>query len=430
MDRTRAGNASLLLAGTPILTAVFSALAGHERLSGRVWLGVCGAVLGMVLIVASGGGEMGFGGETLSGDLILIGASVAWSLYTVGARNMIDEYGPTPVTAWTLSIGSLGLVLLGIPELARLDWGAVPAAAWGGVVYAGALGIGLAYLIWNTAVHRIGNTRTATYSNLVPAVALLVAWASLGEQPHAFQIVGAGVIIGGISLARTSSGPSVGAGGAAACDQGVRRGRRARHAGADSWARGGKAGGGEVRRGAVVARHPGVRACPRADPPLPGGAEAAHRVPAPARAGSRADPLPQGVQRGRARGAGRGDRARLRDRRRLADRGGRGAEPGGADADTLDRSAGIRRPARHRPHLLPQAVLRGAGRRGRGPVRPAAGGAAAERQGGHRAVRADAPGAPRGRARPGGCAGRADPVLPRGADRRARARPADGEAAA
>ncbi len=210
MDRTRAGNASLLLAGTPILTAVFSALAGHERLSGRVWLGVCGAVLGMVLIVASGGGEMGFGGETLSGDLILIGASVAWSLYTVGARNMIDEYGPTPVTAWTLSIGSLGLVLLGIPELARLDWGAVPAAAWGGVVYAGALGIGLAYLIWNTAVHRIGNTRTATYSNLVPAVALLVAWASLGEQPHAFQIVGAGVIIGGISLARTSSGPSVG----------------------------------------------------------------------------------------------------------------------------------------------------------------------------------------------------------------------------
>jgi len=210
IDRTRAGNASLLLAGTPIMTALFSAWAGHERPGGRVWLGVCGAVLGMVLIVASGGGEMGFGGDTLSGDLILIGASVAWSLYTVGARDMIAEYGPTAVTAWTLCIGSLGLVLLGMPELVRIDWGAVSAAAWGGVVYAGALGIGLAYLIWNTAVHRIGNTRTATYSNLVPAVALLVAWAWLGEQPQALQIVGAVVIIGGISLARSSGEPSAG----------------------------------------------------------------------------------------------------------------------------------------------------------------------------------------------------------------------------
>lgn len=210
MARTRAGNASLLLAGTPIMTAVFSAWAGHERPSARVWVGVCGAVLGMVLIVASGGGEMGFGGETLSGDLILIAASVAWSLYTVGARDVIEEYGPTPVTAWTLCIGSLGLVLLGAPDLARLDWSAVPLSAWGAVVYAGALGIGLAYLIWNTAVHRIGNTRTATYSNLVPAVALLVAWAWLGERPHVFQVVGAAVIIGGISLARSARTPSAG----------------------------------------------------------------------------------------------------------------------------------------------------------------------------------------------------------------------------
>ena len=72
MARTRAGNASLLLAGTPVMTALFSAWAGHERLGPRVWLGVGGAVVGMALIVASGGGEMGFGGETLAGDLIMV----------------------------------------------------------------------------------------------------------------------------------------------------------------------------------------------------------------------------------------------------------------------------------------------------------------------------------------------------------------------
>src|SRR5690606_41076590 len=65
-------------AGTPVMTALFSAWAGHERLGPRVWLGVGGAVVGMALIVASGGGEMGFGGETLAGDLIMVAASLAW----------------------------------------------------------------------------------------------------------------------------------------------------------------------------------------------------------------------------------------------------------------------------------------------------------------------------------------------------------------
>src|SRR5690606_16044799 len=152
MARTRAGNASLLLAGTPVMTALFSARAGHERLRPRVWRGVGGAVVGMALIVASGGGEMGFGGDTLAGDLIMVAASLAWSIYTVGARGMIAEYGPIPVTAWTLWIGSLGLLLLGLPSLAQLDWAAVSAPVWAAVAYAGALGIGLAYLIWNTAV--------------------------------------------------------------------------------------------------------------------------------------------------------------------------------------------------------------------------------------------------------------------------------------
>ena len=66
----------------------------------------------------------------------------------------------------------------------------------------GALSIGVAYLIWYYGVGIIGNTRTATYSNLVPVVALAAAWLHLGEVPSAGQIAGAGVILAGISLAQ------------------------------------------------------------------------------------------------------------------------------------------------------------------------------------------------------------------------------------
>jgi drug/metabolite transporter (DMT)-like permease len=49
----------------------------------------------------------------------------------------------------------------------------------------------------------LGATRSAVYTNLQPIVALLVAWAFLGEIPTTFQGIGAVTIIAGVFLTRT-----------------------------------------------------------------------------------------------------------------------------------------------------------------------------------------------------------------------------------
>ncbi len=201
IDRTLAGNASVLLAITPVLTALLSSLLGHERLPLRVWVGVFATVAGIALVVGSGR-TIRMGGETLFGDTLMIGAAAAWSLYTVGARDLIRRYGALSVTAWTLWVGTPGLVLLGIPDLLRTDLAGLPPGAWAAVAYAGALGIGVAYLLWYFGVRHLGNTRTATAVNLVPVVALAVAWLWLGEVPTVRQVTGAAIIILGVSLAR------------------------------------------------------------------------------------------------------------------------------------------------------------------------------------------------------------------------------------
>jgi drug/metabolite transporter (DMT)-like permease len=76
--------------------------------------------------------------------------------------------------------------------------------AWIGVVYAGLMAIGVAYVLWNRGVRRIGSSRTAAYQNLVPVVALLTAWLWLGEMPTILQIGGAAVVLGGLTLARVA----------------------------------------------------------------------------------------------------------------------------------------------------------------------------------------------------------------------------------
>lgn len=202
MDATLAGNAAILLATTPVWTTILSTALGHERPPGRVWLGVAATLAGMVLVVLGGERSVEVGGETVVGDLMMVGSSVIWSIYTVGGRRLTQRYGSLRVTGWTLWVGTLGLVPLGIPFLRHTRLETVSFLEWGSVLYAGVFGIGLAYALWYRGVRQLGSSRTAVYSNLVPVVALAVAWVWLGERPSLLQLLGAVAVIGGLTLAR------------------------------------------------------------------------------------------------------------------------------------------------------------------------------------------------------------------------------------
>lgn len=202
---TRAGTASVLLASTPILTAVLSAGLGHENLDRQVWLGLVSTVAGIGLVVY-GGADAGVGEHTLRGDLLMIGAALAWAVYTVGSRDLVRRYGAVAPTAWTLWSGTVVLVAIGTPAVLSTGLRTLSSGTWLAIVYAGALSIGLAYVIWYYGIQRIGSTRTAVYANLVTVMALAVAWVWLGEIPRWTQLVGAAVIIGGVTLARRVRG--------------------------------------------------------------------------------------------------------------------------------------------------------------------------------------------------------------------------------
>jgi drug/metabolite transporter (DMT)-like permease len=204
LDLTRAGNASVVMALTPLFIALLSWRVGHEQPGRMTWIGGLCSVVGVALVSRS---ALALDGSAaLLGDLILVGAGMTWACYTVGSRPLIERYGSVQTTAWTMWAGTIPLVLFGIPSLLVQPWGAVGAAAWGGLFFSAFLSIGLAYLIWYRGVERLGNTRTSIYSNLTPAVALVVAAVWLGEQLTVFSVVGAAMTIGGVMLVRRDKG--------------------------------------------------------------------------------------------------------------------------------------------------------------------------------------------------------------------------------
>ena len=109
----------------------------------------------------------------------------------------MDVYGPMKATTIMMTSGTPFLLVICSPALMTQDWSRVRSVAWAGLVYSGLFAIALAYFIWSYGVRKIGSTRTAIYSNITPIVALLVAWAALGETPTPGQLVGAAVILFG-----------------------------------------------------------------------------------------------------------------------------------------------------------------------------------------------------------------------------------------
>jgi drug/metabolite transporter (DMT)-like permease len=206
--RTTASSVSLLFGSTPVVVGLLSHAAGHERIGARQAAGVLLAFLGVALIVRMGaaGPRSPAGAEEESamlGNLLIVGAVVCWSLYTILARGMLQRYSPLRVTALSLSLGTVMLVPPSLPSFLRQRWSEVSGLAWAGLAYSFLFALVVAYVIWYRSVKKVGNVRTAVYSNLVPVFGTLFGVWLLGERLSGGLWLGATCVLAGILMTRS-----------------------------------------------------------------------------------------------------------------------------------------------------------------------------------------------------------------------------------
>ncbi len=200
--RTTTANASLLMATVPIFVALFSVLLHLEQVTPRRWAGILLSFAGIAMVTMGSGQQIQFGSWHLAGDLLVLGGAATWAIYTVMSKPLLARYSPLHLTAVSMVPGTAALTLLGMPAMWTQRWSAIEPAAWVGLIYSAVFSLALAYLIWFTGVQRVGNARTAVYSNGTPVVASLLAWAVLREPFGALQAMGGVVILIGLVLAQ------------------------------------------------------------------------------------------------------------------------------------------------------------------------------------------------------------------------------------
>ena len=200
--RTSVANGSLIVGISPIVIALLSAMAGHERIKPIRWVGVFTALAGLYLIVGRG---VELSGQTLRGDALMIAAVVCWAVYSVASQPILRRHSALTVIGITFSLGAAMYVVAMLPILVDVDWRAISARSWGLMLASALLALNLAYFIWYTGLKKLGGSRTSVYSYLTPVVAMAVAAIWLAEPVSANQLAGAGAVLTGLLITRFGS---------------------------------------------------------------------------------------------------------------------------------------------------------------------------------------------------------------------------------
>lgn len=202
VNNTAAGTAALIMASSPVWTAVVGASFRTEMLRPLAWLGLAGSLVGTSIVVIGGTAQIGLGPGTIFGNLLMLGAALFWGMYTAFNRPVLRTLDPISMSFFSLLFGLPVLILIGIPYFHTVTWSEVDLWVWFAILYSGGLSTGLAIALWNSAIRAVGASHTAAYNNLVPFAALLASYLILGEPITWVQVAGGAMIVGGLVLMR------------------------------------------------------------------------------------------------------------------------------------------------------------------------------------------------------------------------------------
>ena len=180
---------ALLLFGAVQTTMIGHGLWIGERLRSLQIVGLMLAIAGLVGLLLPG-----LSSPPLFGSILMLGAGVAWGIYSLRGKGAGD---PIRVTA--------GNFLRSVPIAALLSLityhGTSPdSSGIGYAIMSGALTSGIGYAIWYAVLPALKATNAATVQLSVPVIAALGGVAFLGEFVTLRLVLASAAILGGIAL--------------------------------------------------------------------------------------------------------------------------------------------------------------------------------------------------------------------------------------
>ena len=190
LDVTTASTIGLVLGAIPIFAGLLGLVLGTERPTRRFWLAAGVSALGVGLVAAGSGGELG---QDLGGILLGLATAATWAGYSVTVAPLMRTYSPSRMSSVVLPAAWVGLLLVGLPQTADQEW-SLGWEVWALMAFATLGPLVVTNVLWFRSVHRIGANRATLAANLQPFVAAVLAVILLSESLSWIQVAGGALI--------------------------------------------------------------------------------------------------------------------------------------------------------------------------------------------------------------------------------------------
>lgn len=174
------GRAAILGYTMPIFSALIGALLFSTRLTGRAWLGVGAAALGVGLLLWHE--VTGLAGRPAFVALALV-AAATWALGTQLLRRTALPVPTLTLSFWMTALTAVVMTLLAC-LLERGQWKAPSATTWGGVLYNGVLIFGFAHAAWFALARGLPPIASTLSVMFIPVLGVFSGALWLGERIH------------------------------------------------------------------------------------------------------------------------------------------------------------------------------------------------------------------------------------------------------
>jgi drug/metabolite transporter (DMT)-like permease len=195
----------------PILVALWARFVYGEQIRARIWVALALALTGLLLIVEVWQTNR----PNAAGLAAAAFAAVTYAAYILLAEQGVRRRDPISLSAWGFLFATVFWSLLApwwnfpgervedrVSLLGNLASSHLP--IWALMAWMVVLGTIVPFALVVAALQRINATRAGITAMLEPVVAIVVAWAWLGESLDPVQLSGAAVTLAGVSLALSS----------------------------------------------------------------------------------------------------------------------------------------------------------------------------------------------------------------------------------
>lgn len=198
--RSTATNGALIMALSPLVSALLAAAAFRERITARQLGGIALGFGGVAAVVLSHPSHT-LGAASL-GDLLLIGGVIVFATGGAIVQRLAGRLDALAISWGVYLVGTAMLVVHDLatsatPTLADL---AVGWQAWSLVLFSGVFATALSNIAWNQAIGRIGVARTAVFLYWVPVFGVVFAALVLGERLTPWHFAGFAAVMAGTWL--------------------------------------------------------------------------------------------------------------------------------------------------------------------------------------------------------------------------------------